>query len=57
MIVEVDRVREFYHKRFTRTTMEDVTYKNLMIDSSLLGVEGTVKALSYIVRMMIQKDA
>ena len=57
MIVEVDRAREFYHKRFTRTTMEDVTYKNLMIDSSLLGVEGTVKALSYIVRMMIQKDA
>lgn len=40
-IAMVDLARELYHKRFAHYLPNDTDYKKLLIDSSLLGVEGT----------------
>lgn len=45
MILEVDKARERYHKAYAGYLPGDYRYKNIMIDSSVLGTEGTVKLL------------
>lgn len=56
MIKDVDKARSAYHKRYTRFTQADLEFNDLMVDSSLLGVEGTADALAYIVRKKFGKD-
>ena len=50
MIVDVDKARASYHKHHAGYAINDIHYKNLMIDSSLIGVDGTAELLADIVR-------
>lgn len=50
MISSVDKARESYHKYYCGYSMSDKEYKHVMIDSSLLGVEGTCQVLEDIIR-------
>ena len=45
MIRGVDRARNAYHKRYAGFAPNDMNYKDLMIDSSMLGVDGTAEYL------------
>ncbi|MCI7097650.1 MAG: cytidylate kinase-like family protein [Lachnospiraceae bacterium] len=46
MITRVDKARKSYHKHFAEYSQEDPRHKDLIINSSLLGVEGTARALA-----------
>lgn len=50
MIGEVDRARDNYHKTYAKYLPGDYKHKQILIDSSLLGVHGTAKILAEIVR-------
>ena len=50
MIREVDRSRELYHRRYCPEYLDPSTNKDIMIDSSRFGTEGTVKILTGLVR-------
>lgn len=50
MIGEVDRARDQYHKTYAKFLPSDPRFKDIMIDSSLLGVEGTAQALTDIIK-------
>lgn len=50
MIAEVDKARESYHRHYCGYSMSDKDYKHILIDSSLLGVEGTCDILTNIIR-------
>lgn len=50
MIADVDRVRDEYHRTYANFLPADPRYKDIMIDSSLLGVEGTAQVLADIVK-------
>ena len=50
MIREIDRSRELYHRRYCPEYVDPSTNKDIMIDSSRLGAEGTVKILAGLVR-------
>jgi len=52
MIASVDRARNAYHKKYAGYLPGDPEHKNLMIDSSLLGVTGTAKLIAEIVRQL-----
>lgn len=45
MIADVDKARESYHKHYCGYSMSDKDYKHIMLDSSLLGVDGTCDVL------------
>lgn len=45
MIAEVDRARDAYHLRYAGYLPSDINHQNLMVDSSILGVERTAKFL------------
>lgn len=49
MIAEVDRARESYHKHYCGYSMSDKQNKHIMIDSSLLGIDGTCDILADII--------
>lgn len=49
MILSVDRARNAYHKRYAGYLPNHPEHKNLMIDSSLLGVSGTAKLIAVVV--------
>lgn len=49
-IQAVDKMRDIYHKTYAGFLPSDIEYKNLMIDSSLLGVEGTAEYIARLVR-------
>lgn len=49
-IAEVDRARLRYHLHYTGYAPSDYEYKDLMIDSGVLGVEGTAELLADYVR-------
>lgn len=55
MIAEVDKARESYHKRYAKFKPSDIRYKNLLIDSSTLGVEGTAQYLADLIRKKFEK--
>lgn len=50
MITSVDKARDNYHKTYAKFLPGDYRYKQIMIDSSLLGVHGTAKILAEVVR-------
>lgn len=51
MIMEVDKARENYHRRFANNTLpSDIKYKDIMIDSAVYGIEGTAEYLVDAVR-------
>lgn len=50
MIASVDKARESYHRHYCGYVMSDKEHKHVMIDSSLLGVEGTCEILTDIIR-------
>ena len=52
MIREIDRSRELYHRRYCPEYVDASTNKDIMIDSSRFGTEGTVKILAGLVRDM-----
>ncbi len=52
MIASVDRARNAYHKKYAGYLPGDPEHKNLMIDSSLLGVTGTAKLVAQIVHQL-----
>lgn len=56
MIHDVDKARNAYHKRYTRFAQQDLNYNHLMVDSSMLGIEGTAEALADIARRKFQLD-
>ena len=49
-IMKVDKARSAYHKRYAGYSPADPLHKHLMIDSSLLGVEGTADLIAEIVQ-------
>ena len=50
MIREIDRSRELYHRRYCPEYVDSSTNKDIMLDSSRFGAEGTVKILASLVR-------
>lgn len=50
MIAKVDKARDSYHKNYAKYLPFDYNNKDVMIDSSLLGIEGTAKVLAGIVK-------
>lgn len=50
MIVDVDKARASYHKHYAGYAINDMKYKDLMINSSLLGIDGTAELLADIVQ-------
>ena len=50
MIAAVDKARESYHVNFTGYAPDDKSHKDILIDSSLLGVDGTASYLVELVR-------
>jgi hypothetical protein len=52
MIASVDKARNAYHKKYAGYLPGDPKHKNLMIDSSLLGVTGTAKLIAKIVHQL-----
>lgn len=50
MIMDVDKARESYHRHYCGYSMSDKDYKHVMIDSSLLGVDGTCDVLVNIIK-------
>ena len=52
MIREIDRSRELYRRRDGPEYVDPSTNKDIMIDSSRFGAEGTVKILARLVREM-----
>ena len=56
MIADVDRVRDEYHKTYANFLPADPKYKDIMMDSSLLGVEGTAQILADIIRMRFSSE-
>ncbi len=53
-IQQVDKARDSYHKTYAKYLPSDPNYKDIMIDSSLLGIEGTAEVLAGIVRRKFQ---
>lgn len=51
MILRVDRARASYHKRYAGFAPDDPKHKQLMMDSSLLGVEGTSDLIAQMVKL------
>lgn len=54
MIMRVDKARAKYHKRYAGYLPADPKHKHLMIDSSLLGVEGTAEMIAHVVKKRFQ---
>jgi cytidylate kinase len=50
MIAEVDKARDAYHKHYCGYSMSDKNHKHIIIDSSLLGVDGTCDVLVNIIK-------
>ena len=46
----VDKARESYHRHYCGYSVADKDHKHLMLDSSLLGIDGTCDALCYLIR-------
>lgn len=50
MIADVDKARESYHRHYCGYSMSDKDYKHIMIDSSLLGIDGTCEVLVELIK-------
>ncbi len=56
MIYKVDRARAAYHRRYAKYAPEDPDSKQIMIDSSMLGVKGTAEVLADIVKKRFELE-
>lgn len=50
MIASVDRARASYHRHYCGYSMSDKDFKHVMLDSSLLGVQGSCDVLAAIIK-------
>ena len=50
MIYKVDKARTAYHRRYAKYVPGDLDSKQIMIDSSMLGVKETAEVLAEIVQ-------
>ena len=50
MIKSVDKARKAYHMRYAKYSPDDARYKDILVDSSFLGVEGTAHMLANVVK-------
>lgn len=50
MISSVDKARESYHRHYCGYSMSDKDYKHVMLDSSMLGEDGTCDVLADIIK-------
>lgn len=50
LIVEVDEARKAYHQKFAGFDPDDRNHKDILVNSSLLGVDGTAEFLAGLVR-------
>lgn len=50
MIKKVDEAREAYHLQYAGFKPDDYKYKDIMIDSGLLGVDGTAEYLAALIK-------
>ena len=50
MIKSVDKARKAYHMRYAKYSPDDARYKDILVDSSFLGVEGTAHMLVNVVK-------
>ena len=57
MIREVDRSRELYHRRYCPEYVNASTNKDIMLDSSRFGPEGTAKILVALVKELFSEDS
>ena len=57
MIREVDRSRELYHRRYCPEYVNASTNKDIMLDSSRCGPEGTAKILVALVKELFSEDS
>ncbi len=56
MIAKVDRARNNYHKKYAGYLPGDFKYKELLIDSSAFGIEGTARVLANAIRQRFDLD-
>lgn len=56
MITDVDKARKFYHKQYAGYAPDNPEYKDLLINSDMLGVDGTARILADIVRARFEKN-
>ncbi|MDF2887601.1 MAG: cytidylate kinase [Lacrimispora sp.] len=54
LILSVDKARNAYHKKYAGYLPGDPEHKQLMIDSSLLGVTGTAQLIAEIVHQLFE---
>ena len=54
MIAKVDKARERYHRTYAGFLPGDFRYKHLLIDSGLLGVEGTAEEIARIAQLRFE---
>lgn len=53
MIADVDKARNAYHMRYAKTVPSDINHNDLMIDSSILGIDGTAAYLADFVQQKL----
>ncbi len=57
MISEVDKARAAYQKRYTKYLPEDISHKNILIDSSYLGDFATAEYLAKLIKEKYDEKA
>ncbi|MCQ2524236.1 MAG: cytidylate kinase-like family protein [Lachnospiraceae bacterium] len=56
MMLEVDKARERYHLQYAGFLPSDIRYKDLLVDSSVLGIDKTVDMLEEYIKAFIETD-
>ena len=56
MIDSVDRARSVYHRKYTGYLPSDMDHVDLMVNSALLGVDGTAEMIAYIAKQKFHLD-
>ena len=55
MMLEIDKARERYHKEYAGYLPSDPSYKDLMINSASLGIDGTVNMLEQYTKVYLDE--
>lgn len=50
MCVDVDKARNLYHKKYAGYSPDSAEHMDFMINSNILGIEGTAKTIEYLIR-------
>ncbi len=56
MIDSVDKARNVYHRKYTGYLPSDMDHVDLMVNSALLGVEGTAEMIAHIAKQKFHLD-